>query len=164
MFAQLYSNAVGSGWLQESCIRWGSRSAHAEQFLAERTCPGMPEDNRRWAVQNGTTDRDAVWFLDLGGPNEAAAMRPYVKLLWPLVIILDWPIKHKKQHGYTAILRDQNCQYYPLPFVKSQLKKPQKQLWYRPMVNMYSYTYTVNQKKRGSLFLTITLANFNRFL
>jgi len=28
----------------------------------------------------------AVSFLDSGGPNEAAAMRPYVKLLWPLVM------------------------------------------------------------------------------
>ena len=26
------------------------------------------------------------WFLDSGVPNEAAAMRPYVKLLWRLVI------------------------------------------------------------------------------
>jgi len=31
-------------------------------------------------------EMDAVWFLDLGGPNEAAAMRPCVKLLQPLVI------------------------------------------------------------------------------
>ena len=47
----------------------------------------MPEDTLQRAVQNGWTDQDAVWFLDLGGPNEAAAMRPYVKLLWRLVVI-----------------------------------------------------------------------------
>jgi len=28
----------------------------------------------------------------------------------------------------------------------------------------YHHIYTVNQKKRGSLFLAITLANLNRFL
>ena len=30
---------------------------------------------------NQPTDRDAVWFLASGGPNKAAAMRSYVKLL-----------------------------------------------------------------------------------
>jgi len=52
----------------------GSRSANAkEKFLAERALCGE-------LCKNGWTDRDAVWFLDSGGPNEVAAMRPYVKL------------------------------------------------------------------------------------
>jgi len=61
---------------------------------------------RSCALQNRWTDRDAVWYVDSGGPKEAcirwvhigatwrirlnrpcaAAMRPYVKLLGPLVI------------------------------------------------------------------------------
>jgi len=44
--AQLYDNAVGSGWLKEPCVKLGhSRSAQArEQLLVERRCPGMSED------------------------------------------------------------------------------------------------------------------------
>ena len=58
--------------------------------------------------KNGWTDRDAVWVVDSGGPKEecvtgghigetwqirlnrpcAAAMRPYVKLLWSLAVII----------------------------------------------------------------------------
>ena len=50
--AQLYHNVVGSGGLKEPRVRWGFRSAHAkEQFLVERTCPGMPDDTLWWAVQ-----------------------------------------------------------------------------------------------------------------
>jgi len=54
----IYHNAVGSGGIKEPCIRWGSRSAHAkEQFLAERTCSGMPEDTPRWAVLKWAANR-----------------------------------------------------------------------------------------------------------
>jgi len=82
MSAQLHHNAVGSGVLKEPCIRRGSRSSHAnEQFLAERTCPGMTEDTLRELCKNRGTDQDAIWFLVSGWPNDAGAMRPYVKLL-----------------------------------------------------------------------------------
>jgi len=64
----------------------GSRSARAmEQILAERRVRHARRHYAASCGQNGWTDRDAVWFLDSGGPNEAAAMRPYVKLLRPLV-------------------------------------------------------------------------------
>jgi len=41
----IYHNALGWGGVKEPRIRCVSRSAHVKvQFVAERTCPGMPED------------------------------------------------------------------------------------------------------------------------
>jgi len=84
-------------------------------LLGERTCPGMPDDTLPWTVQKWLTDQFAVWLWNrLGRRNQKfnhipqvapmcpydrehwrhlanttepsfKAMRPYVKLLWPLV-------------------------------------------------------------------------------
>jgi len=40
--------------------------------------------------------------------------------------------------------------------------RPTEQVWLQSLAD--AHYYTVNHKKRGSLFLTITLANLNRFL
>jgi len=72
-----------------------------EAFCYRRSCVVCHD---RKPCKNGWTDRNAVWNVDSGGPNYvldgihiratwriwlnrpcAAAMRPYVKLLWPLI-------------------------------------------------------------------------------
>jgi len=60
----------------------------------------MSEDT---LCKNVLTDRDAVWFLDSGGPNEAAAMRPCVKLLRPLAIVVKQWISPRKSLFYLNI-------------------------------------------------------------
>jgi len=41
-------------------------------FWGGRECPDMPDDALTWTVQNGWADRDSVWVIDSGGPNEAS--------------------------------------------------------------------------------------------
>ena len=95
-----------SGGSKEPCIRWGSRSPHAKgQLLGEMTCPGMPDNILPWAVQKWLNRSKCRLACGLGCPQEAcirsgahwshlanttepsiaAAMQPFVKLLWPLV-------------------------------------------------------------------------------
>jgi len=85
----------------------GSRSQPKGQFLRERTCPGMPDDTLPCAVQKRLKrSRCRFDYMDSGGPKEACvtwghigatwrirlncpcatAIRPYVKLLGPLVM------------------------------------------------------------------------------
>jgi len=75
--------------------------------VAWALCRSVCHDHQ--SCKNGFTDRDAVWVQDSGGPEEpcslldrvhvgatwrirlnrpcTATMPPYVKILWPLVII-----------------------------------------------------------------------------
>ena len=94
-----------SDGLKEPWIRWRSRLSDMKwQFLRERSCPCVPD------VQNGWTERDAIWFIqDSDGLKGACVtwgctLAPpdlydcivrvwrrcnlFVKLLWPLVIIV----------------------------------------------------------------------------
>jgi len=50
---------------------------------------GLSIRHSREACKNRWTDRDAFWVVGSGALKEpyAAAMRPYAKLLWPLVTI-----------------------------------------------------------------------------
>jgi len=102
-------------WLLSSQLRHVSTTTIGKNVLNSnvsphdltiRTCPGMRGDTLLWAVQNGWTDRHAVWAVNSGGsmlaPNgeydwlnrPCAAMRPYGKLLWPLVLPLIQYIEH----------------------------------------------------------------------
>jgi len=88
---------LGLGRPKEAHIQWYSPGG-----------ANVANDTLQLAVQNGWIYRFDVWVLDSGGPKEAhvqsyspsgatwriqlsrpsaATMRPYVKLLWPLVII-----------------------------------------------------------------------------
>jgi len=89
-------------WAKELCIRWGSRSLHVKgQFWGQK---GSGSGNARGLIYSkwlsrgqhlysadadwGVVDRmhiDATWRLQLNHPC-VAAMRPCVKLLWPLVV------------------------------------------------------------------------------
>ena len=103
---------IDSDWTQEACIRCGSRSLMRRgNFWGERTCFGMPDNICRelcktaepieipFGLWTRVSQRKhvmhivAIWWKRLkcpclGGPYEAAAMWPYVKLLWPLVYLL----------------------------------------------------------------------------
>jgi len=58
----------------------GFRSTHAkEQFLAERMCWGMPSAVS--CAKMAEQIEMLFGFWTRGGPNEAAAVRPYVILL-----------------------------------------------------------------------------------
>jgi len=85
-----------------------------EQFLAERTCPGMPEDTLRWAVQKWLNRPRCNCSLDSGAPKEAAAMRPYVKLFWPLVInvISVKYLSYSCSHFFLIFFRKMNIRVY----------------------------------------------------
>jgi len=41
-----------------------------------------------YTCKNGPTDRDAVWRADWGARSLKKAMRPFVKIVWPLVITI----------------------------------------------------------------------------
>jgi len=64
---------VDSGRLKEPCIRWGPDPCMGRgNFKAARRRSAVKySDALPWPVQNGWTDRDAVWDLDLDGPKEA---------------------------------------------------------------------------------------------
>jgi len=89
----------------------GAQIPHVKgQLLMEWTCRAWPTTPCCELCKNGWTNWFAIWVVDSGGPKEAhvqsylpggtigatwqirlnrpsaAAMRPYVKLLWPLVI------------------------------------------------------------------------------
>jgi len=114
----------GLGWAQGSMYYRWAQIPHANgQLLGERTCPGMPDDAlpfglwtrvglkeaassivfARWrqcALMGG--DIGATWRVRFQRPS-AAAMRPYVTLLRPLVI---------RPHGRTTYV---GAAYYHTP-------------------------------------------------
>jgi len=100
---------------------WGGK----EQRIVKYRKDALP-----WDVQSGWTDPGSVWDLDSGGPKEACvgvrtsatcrwiplncpcatAMRPVVKLLWPLVVLSCngiapmWTVNYHKVFGWECNL------------------------------------------------------------
>jgi len=90
--------------------RYAALQYHIDEAYCYRWCSVVCLSiclSKSWALQNGWTDRDAVWDVHSGRPKEArirygvhicanwrirlnrpyaVAMRPYVKLLWSLVV------------------------------------------------------------------------------
>jgi len=63
---------MGSGGPKEPCVRWRSRSPHANgQFVVERTCMGMPNDTVMICAKMAEEIEMLFWFVDLGGPKDA---------------------------------------------------------------------------------------------
>ena len=108
-------------------MRCGSRSPPCQgAFLRIRPCPTTL---CRELCKNGWTDRDAVglwtgvcgtkescirWGCTLAPPGEyhwrqcAAAMRPVVKLLWPLILCYCWPAVTNAQCAVAAVRATQD--------------------------------------------------------
>ena len=119
-------SVVGSGGPRKHVLD-GIQIPHPTvQFLRKTTCPGMPDDTLPWPVQkrlNRSRCRlgcGLMWAQEsmcyMGGGTLtpplncpcAAAMQPYVKLLWPLVLFCnkrdDWFIFLKWPDQYARFL------------------------------------------------------------
>jgi len=112
-----------------------------------RACPDMPDNTLTWTVQNGWTDRFAVWVVECGlrlagstssiifarqirlNRPSAAVMQPYVKLLWPLVR----PMSHLQFYRDTLsrnFIMRQGCSMQLCMFhTASLLYKQTEQTW-----------------------------------
>jgi len=111
MSAQLYDKSLGSSELKEPRIRW-----HPDPLMRRSNFNGKdvsghsPKTFCGELLKNGWTDRDAVWFLDSGWPNEAAKSGLFRALLSSVHITRHgpWtPVKGKKgkeEYLYSAFL------------------------------------------------------------
>ena len=77
---------VDPGRPKEACIRWGPDPPYEGTVFSRKDMPVHPQRHSALSWLNGSR---CHLVSGLGGPNEAAAMRHYVKLLWPLVIIME---------------------------------------------------------------------------
>ena len=78
------------GWPNQHCVRWGSRSPYGKgQFSGERSCRPTCHPSRR-QMSSSAACAPLWWHYRQRRMTEfvvtRCAMRPFVKLLWPLAL------------------------------------------------------------------------------
>ena len=127
---------MDSGGPKEACIRWGPGPPCEGAIIRGKTCPGIPDNTAVSCAKNGWTNWllfglwtlistssivfrwrqcafvgghiGAMWRIRLNCPS-VVVLRPYVKLLWPIVLV---PVMHWLIYGVNCYL------YWSMMFVQ----------------------------------------------